>query len=51
MMTEGLIQVAEHPELAELAQEMFGMQLDEITTMQRWRTEWYGSEATATPSS
>lgn len=51
MMTEGLIQVAGHPELAKLAQEMFGMQLDEIITMQRWRTEWYGAETSATPSS
>lgn len=46
MMTEGLIQAAEHPELAGLAQEMFDTQLDEITTLQRWRTEWYGAQAT-----
>jgi uncharacterized protein (DUF305 family) len=51
MMTEGLIQTAQHPELAELAQGMFDEQLDEITTMQRWRTEWYGADASATPSS
>lgn len=50
MMTEGLIQTAEHPELAGLAQEMFDMQLEEITTMQGWRAAWYSADA-ATPVS
>lgn len=51
MMTEGLIQVAEHPELAHLAEGMFNAQLEEITTMQSWRTEWYGATGAATPTS
>lgn len=51
MMTEGLIQVAEHPELAELAQGMFDMQVEEISTMQGWRAEWYGATGAATPAS
>ncbi len=51
MMTEGLIQVAEHPDLAQLAQRMFDAQLQEITTMQSWRTEWYGATGVATPAS
>jgi uncharacterized protein (DUF305 family) len=50
MMTEGLIQSAVHPELAELAQGMFDMQLQEITTMQGWRAEWYGATGAAMPA-
>jgi uncharacterized protein (DUF305 family) len=50
MMTEGLIQSAVHPELAGLAQEMFDMQVGEITIMQGWRAEWYGATADATPA-
>lgn len=51
MMTEGLIQAAVHPELATLAQGMFDAQLEEITRMRAWRTEWYGTATTATPAS
>jgi uncharacterized protein (DUF305 family) len=51
MMTEGLTQTAVHPELAALAQEMFDVQLREITTMQGWRAEWYGATGAATPAS
>jgi uncharacterized protein (DUF305 family) len=40
-----------HPELAALAQEMSDVQLQEITTMQGWRAEWYGATGAATPAS
>lgn len=46
MMAEMAVQQATHPELAEAAQSMSDMQIDEIQTMRTWRAAWYGTAAT-----
>ena len=46
MMAEMASQLAIHPELLTLAEEMFTTQENEIDRMRGWRTSWYGPAAT-----
>ena len=45
-MSQIALERAEHPEIKTMAEEMIGKQQDEITQLQAWRTEWYGSPET-----
>lgn len=48
MMAEMMVQNAVHPELAELSHQMVAEQAAEISQMNDWRGEWYGTGATPT---